>query len=146
MDRKQLNLCEVISPKILTREKQEQTWLPIPSFVTTLYKQVGVPRNKKTNMELTLLVSTNIQRIKSEFLRDEEHRARRKLIDDKIIVVDVEALKSATAKLGLDVGIMSSSSSLHLSYTPIPNGEAETEPQVKDDHSPLTRAAIYVIG
>lgn len=80
----------------------------------TLGKQVGVPRNKKVDMEVTPSAFTNIWPIDTKFLRDEEDGVRKKTTK-KMSIVDVEALELGTVDLGIEAGITSSSHNLHSS-------------------------------
>lgn len=82
-----------------------------------------MPRNKKTDIKVTLLTYTDIRWLKAEFLRDEEDRARKKSTN-KTLVVDVEALKSGAIELGIEVGITSLSPTLHSSPSLIPSIKA----------------------
>lgn len=65
-----------------------------------MFNQVGVPRDKKTDAEVSPSASTNIRQIKAKFLRDEEDRSRKKPTD-KMSIADVEALESGAAELAL---------------------------------------------
>lgn len=94
----------MIALENLTRAKHEQTLFLFPSLITALCKEPGVTRNKKTNVDVTPSVSTNIRRIEAEFVRDEEDKTRKKLIG-KTLVDDFEALESGVAKLGPKVGM-----------------------------------------
>lgn len=123
MDRKELNLGLIISPENLTKEKQEQTSLLFLSLIITLCKQTRMLRNKKNDVEVTLLASTDIQRIEAEFIRDKEYKVRKKLTD-KMPVIDIETLESGAVELGLETGITSSSLTLHSSLSSIPTGDA----------------------
>lgn len=77
-----------------------------PCLITALCKQARVPKNKKIDSEGTLLATTDIRRIKAEYLRNEEYKARKKLADTTP-VIDVEALQSKATDLGTKVGISS---------------------------------------
>lgn len=114
MDKRELNLGAIIALEILIRAKQEQTSLPFPSLITTLCSRARVPHNKKIDVEVTPIASTDIRHIEAEFQRDEEDRARKKL-DDKMLVINVETLKSDTVERAPDAGISFSSPSLHSS-------------------------------
>lgn len=83
------------------------------------------------------LASTNIRWIEAEYLRYKEYKARKKPTNN-IPVIDVEALKSGTVKLGIEVGIYSSFPSLHPSSASTPSIEAEAT----DEQAPLTKATI----
>lgn len=95
MDWKELNLRSIIALEILFRAKQEQTFLPFPSFVTALCKQARVSRNKKIDTKVTPLASTDIQRIEAEYLREKEDSASKKLAN-RTLVIDVESLEFGT--------------------------------------------------
>lgn len=71
-------------------------------------------------MEVTPLASTDMQRIKAEFLREEEDRPKNKKTK-KIMVVDVEALEFGAEEIGIEVGITSPFPTLHSSSSPIPS-------------------------
>lgn len=101
-------------------------------------RRAKVPRNEKINMEVTLLASTDIKRIKAQYLRDKEDRARKKLAN-KMSVVNFKALGSGTAELGTKEGIPSFSPTIHSSATPIPSIWAE----LTYDQPPFTRATSF---
>lgn len=81
MDRSLLNFSSTITIKILIRAKQHQTSLSIPGLIMALYRRASVPFVKKIDVEITPSASSNIWRIDSEFQKDKEESARRKLVN-----------------------------------------------------------------
>lgn len=114
MDKKEHNLGSIIASEILSRAKS----LQFPSLITGLYKQVEVPRNEKTNVEVNPSTSTNIRRIEVVYLRDEDDRSRKKPTY-KMLIVDVEALEYGVVELRTKACIPFSSPTVHCSAAPI---------------------------
>lgn len=72
---------------------------------------------------------------------DKKDRARKKPAD-KMLVVDVETLVFGAIEQGIEVGITSSSPTLHSSSAP----SLSTKADPTYEKSPLTRATILTFG
>lgn len=83
-------------------------------------RQARVPFVCKSDVEITLSVSTDIQHIEVKFWRDEEDRAKKKPMDITL-VVDVENHESGAVETTSESGIPSFSPSLPSSSTLAPS-------------------------
>lgn len=87
------------------------------------------------------MTTTDIRWIEAEYLWNEEDRAKKRSVNITFII-DVEALESRIAKLGIEARISSSSQTAHSFSAPVPSMKIKSI----DDHPPLTRATTFVIG
>jgi len=87
---------ELIFEEILLQVRWEETSLPFSMLIAKLCERAGVPFQGETNVKITLVSSSDVQRIEVEYLRDDA-AWKKSLPPDSTLVVSPATLAPETS-------------------------------------------------
>uniref|UniRef100_M1DJT9 Polyprotein protein n=1 Tax=Solanum tuberosum TaxID=4113 RepID=M1DJT9_SOLTU len=131
------------------RSKQRQTTLPFPVLIIELCRQARVPRDAKKEVEIILISSTNIWRIKAKYLKDQADKMEKAALVDlsPIVVIDsIPAEKtlptSALGPLGTSIATATFADTSGSSVAALPPRHVA----VVVSRTPITHASLPQMG